>query len=206
MKFLTERKLLAKYMCRLYDKGLTTCSGGNISMKDAADNIFITVSQRDKGKTSCKDIAVINSDNKLLTPSLKPSMETNMHMEIYENRPDVFAIVHSHPVYTSVFAVSHKKIESRITGESAILLGNISYADYEYPGSEKLANICAEALKKSNVLVMKNHGAICLGNDIFEAYDRMEVLEFTAKVNYLALISGTCKSLTEEEIMKINRG
>lgn len=196
MKFIKERKLLAKYMCRLYEKGLTTCSGGNISMKDAAGNIFITVSQTDKAHISCKEIAVINSDKKLLTPGLKPSMEASMHMEIYQNRPDVFAIVHSHPVYTSFFAVSHKKIESSITGESDMILGDIAYADYADPGSQDLTNKCATALQRSNVLIMKNHGAICLGHNIFEAYDRMEILEFTAKINYLTLIADNCKPLT----------
>ena len=204
MNFTKERKIVAEYMQRLYKKGLTTCSGGNVSMRDNLGNIFITASQSDKSETGIENVAISDSKGKILTPGIKPSMEFDMHFEIYNTRPDIFAVIHAHPVYTSIFAVSDKTIDSVITGEARYILGNIENIDYELMGTKKLAKLCSDALKSSNVAIMKNHGAICLGANLFEAYDRMEVLEFSAKIYYKTLLIGNCYSLNPNQIKEID--
>lgn len=205
MEHRDKRKKVAKYMRRLYKNGLTTCSGGNVSMKDEDGNVFITASQTDKSKIKWNKIAVINKDEKIITQGLKPSMEFSMHLEIYKKRPDIFAIVHAHPVYVSTFSVTKTKLDSNINGEARFILGDIAYIDYELMGSEKLANSCAEQLLVSNVGIMRNHGAICIGKNLFEAYDRMEVLEYTARIRFNTLLLNNCEKLKTEQIIAIDK-
>jgi L-fuculose-phosphate aldolase len=200
-----HRKQVAKYMRRLYKQGLTSCSGGNISLRDSHGNIYITASQSDKSIIKWNKIAVINEDGENLTTDLKPSMEYGMHLEIYKLRPEINAIVHAHPVYVSVFAVSDLNIDSGITGEARYILGEVKTIQYSLMGTPDLAKKCVSGLKDSHAAILVNHGAICIGKDLFEAFDRMEVLEFTAKIYYKSILIGKCKPLTKSQLQEIDK-
>jgi L-fuculose-phosphate aldolase len=204
MIFKEERKTVAKIMRRLYKQGLTTSSGGNVSMRNKNGIIFITASQTDKSSIKWAEIIAFDADGNNLTPALKPSMESAMHTEIYKSRPDVFAIVHAHPVYASTFAVTDFKPESSMTGEARFVLGEIAVADYKLMGTQELAKTCAESLQNADTAIMKNHGAICIGKTLFEAFDRMEVLEFTSKIYFNSLLLKNCNILDEEDLSKID--
>jgi len=204
MEFKDERKAVAKTMRRLYKQRLTTSSGGNVSAKNNEGLVFLTASQTDKSCIKWDHIIVFDKDGKNLTPELKPSMEYGMHLEIYKQRPDISAVVHAHPIYASTFAVSDHKLESSMTGEARYVLGEIAISDYQLMGTESLAKTCSESLKTANVSIMKNHGAICVGTSLFEAFDRMEVLEFTANMYFNTILLKSCKTLDNDELKKID--
>lgn len=180
-------------MRRLYAQRLTTSSGGNVSCRNAAGYIFITASQTDKSCIKWRDIIVVDPKGENLTPELTPSMEFGMHQEIYNSRSDVFAIVHAHPVYASTFAVSGIHPDSSITGEAQLILGDIAMADYKPMGTKDLASTCAAALTSADTLIMRSHGATCVGSSLFQAFDRMEVLEFTCQIYFNTLMLGRLK-------------
>lgn len=205
MIYKEERKAVARTMRRLYNQKLTTSSGGNVSMRNADGFVFITSSQTDKSCIKWKEIIVFDTNGKNLTPNLKPSMESAMHLEIYKARNDVFAVVHSHPVYASTFAVTDIKPESSLTGEARYVLGEIELIGYELMGTKDLAETCAKTLQNSDAAIMKNHGAICVGKSLFEAYDRMEVLEFTCNVYFNTLLLKNCNKLDKEMLQRIDR-
>jgi len=173
MIFKEERKAVAKTMRRLYKQRLTTSSGGNVSMKNDDSYVFITASQTDKSIIKWNEIIVINPKGENITPELKPSMEFAMHLEIYKERNDISAIVHAHPVYASTFAVSYINPLSSMTGEARFVLGEIAMVDYKLMGTEDLAKTCANSLSNAETAIMKNHGAICIGKSLFEAFDKM---------------------------------
>lgn len=205
MIYKEERKAVARTMRRLYNQKLTTSSGGNVSMRNADGFVFITASQTDKSCIRWKEIIVFDKNGKNLTPNLKPSMESEMHLEIYKARNDVFAVVHSHPVYASTFAVTDIKPESSLTGEARYVLGEIELIGYELMGTKDLAETCAKTLQNSDAAIMKNHGAICVGKSLFEAYDRMEVLEFTCNVYFNTLLLKNCNKLDKEMLQRIDK-
>lgn len=205
MIFKEERKAVAKIMRRLYAQGLTTSSGGNVSMKNADGYIFITARQTDKSCIKWKSIIVIDNEGNNLTPELKPSMECGMHLAIYKERENVAAIVHSHPVFASTFAVSDIKPESSLTGEARYVLGDIAFTGYKLMGTPELAEEVANSLKESDTAIMKNHGAISIGKTLYEAFDRMEVLEFTCKVYFNTLLLKNKCCLSCEELAKIDK-
>jgi len=188
MIFEEERKQVAQTMRRLYERGLTTISGGNVSLRNSDGYIFITASQSDKSCIDETQVVVLDKNFENLTPELNPSMETGMHLKIYEKRRDISAIVHSHPIFATTFAVSDVKLNTFITEEAGYILGEIAMIEHGTMGSRELANACSEGLEKHNVGLMKNHGAIAVGKNLTETFDRMEVLEFTAKIHFNSLM------------------
>jgi L-fuculose-phosphate aldolase len=203
MRFEKERREVARYMKRLVDRKLATVSGGNVSHR-IGDLILITASQTDKAKMQAREIGIMSMDGRNLTPGLKPSMETKMHLSIYENRKNVQAIVHAHPVFATSFAITGKEIKTDLAGEARAVLGIPVFAEYALMGTSQLAEAVSTASLKSNVILMKNHGIITLGSTLLQAYDRMEVLEATAKITVITSFLGDARSLTQEELKTID--
>ena len=176
---------IPQFMKRLCDRGLTTCLGGNISCK-VGKRIFITPSGINKYSLSPQDIVELDCLGKKIAGSFKPSMEYRIHIEIYKRREDVFAIIHSHPFFATLLAVVDKEINVRLTAESVRNVGVVGVADYAPMGSFELAKIVSSVATNHNVVLMKNHGILSVGKDILEAFYRLEVAEFTAKLTYLS--------------------
>ncbi len=195
----TERTELAYFMRRLYTNQLTTCSGGNLSLRLDEEHVIITPSSLDKGVIEPGEIGLVTIDGANLTPHLKSSIETDMHLEIYRQRPDVKAIVHAHPVMASTFTAVEARINTALTAESYLVIGNVCYAPYALMGSKELSIIVGKAAKSSNVILMKNHGITTVGNNLLSAYDRMELLEASAKMTINAALLGSVSQLTEDQ-------
>jgi L-fuculose-phosphate aldolase len=169
-------------MRRLYRCFLTTTSGGNISCRCSDGNIAITASQADKGEQSAEYVGVVTPDGELLTPGLKLSIETGLHLAVYAARPDISAIVHAHPVTATFFAAARDcQLDTHITAEAYAVAGDIVRIPYALMGTEKLAQLTAEYMKNYNCGLMENHGVITLGTSLLAAFDRMELLESAAK-------------------------
>ncbi|MCB2221441.1 MAG: class II aldolase/adducin family protein [Bacteroidetes bacterium] len=203
MELIKEREKVAAFMRRLYDQKLTTVSGGNVSLR-IGDRILITPSQIDKAKIVGEQIAILTMDGKIHSQRHKKSMESGMHLAIYSRRPEVRAVVHAHPVFATSFAISGKKIKTSLAGESRAVLGEPVLAKYALMGTQELAEIVAEASLKSNAIMMQNHGVITLGETLFQAYDRMEVLEASAKMTMITELLGGSQELSPDQLREID--
>ena len=194
-------------MKRLYSKGLTTCSGGNVSCRPAENRILITASSIDKGYLRAKHIAVLTPDGNNLTPGLKTSIESGMHLEIYRNRPDIGAVVHAHPLHASLFTASKRKIRTDILAEARFMLGDPVVAPYALMGTDSLAEIVGRTFRDTSVSVvlMENHGIITVGRNLHHAYDRIEVLEAAARMTLMGELLGDISFLTEERRSAIDQ-
>ena len=206
MKYQNEMNEIARIMKRLYDRHLTTCSGGNISVRVDENRVLITPSALDKGNLKSETIAVVTMDGENLTPHLKTSIETDMHLEIFKKRPDAKAIVHAHPVYASLFTATDKKLRTDLLAEARFVLGEPAFAPYALMGTEKLAEIVAASFKKdeTKVVLMENHGIITIGESLFQAYDRIEVVEASARMSFLGELVGGTRPLSPERLAAID--
>ena len=196
---------IAYFMKRVYDRGLTTATGAHIS--SACDGImFISPSGKDKASLSADDIAAVSIESgENLTPDKKLSIETEMHRRVYLVRPDVKAIVHSHPVFASLFSASPCSINTSIIAESYYLLDEVEKVPYALMGTAELAMRVSEyAAKGGMALLLENHGAIAFGRDLMSAFDRMECLEQSAKLTFLSRTI-EINDITEEERARIAR-
>ncbi len=195
-----QKQTVADCMNRLYAKGLTTTSGGNISLRVSDHLILVTPSATDKGNMTAEQIAEIDMNGTNHTPHLKPSGETSMHLEIYKRRPDIQAIVHAHPPMASVFTTVDKKLNVRLIAESYAIIGTPEIVPYALTGTQELADQVAACLTGNTCCVlMKNHGALTVGHDLLQAFDRIEVLENSAKINIFANLVGGTTELNPEQ-------
>ena len=202
---MTEQKqAVADCMNRLYRQGLTTTSGGNISLRISEELILLTPSATDKGNMKAEQIAEIGMDSVNHTPHLKPSIETSMHLEIYKRHPHVQAIVHAHPPMASTFVAARKPINVRLIAEAYAIVGEPEYAPYALMGTPELADAVAGSFKKDTFCVlMENHGVLCVGDTLLQAFDRIEVLENTAKINLNLAQFGGGVELNDEQLREI---
>ena len=202
IKSLSEE--IAYFMCRLYKYGLTTTSGGNISVR-CGDKVLITPSATDKARMTAEQIGMLDMDCNIIAKKFKPTIESQMHLEIYKRRPDVQVVIHAHPVNASAFAASKRRISTKYLAEALVVLGEIAYAPYACQGTEQLAKIIGDSAENADCIVMQNHGIIALGNNLLQAFDRLEVLENAAKTTLIcqgALASDSIE-LNEEQIKEL---
>ncbi len=200
LPFLHPREQLAAILQRIYDFGMTTTSGGNLSIRDDLDNIWITPSAVDKGSLKPRDIVCLKSDGSV-EGIHKPSSEYPFHKAIYEARPDLKAIVHAHPPALVSFSIVRQTPDTSIIPQAKHVCGPVGYAPYQLPGSEELGVSIARSFAQGfNVVLLENHGTVVGGTDIAEAFQKFETLEFCARTQMEAASIGKIKSLTDEQI------
>ncbi|MGI5174325.1 class II aldolase/adducin family protein [Treponema sp. OMZ 840] len=202
--YFEERTLVARYMKRMYDRNLTTISGGNISLRIDDERFCITPSGLDKGNLSADVIAIVRFDGTNLTPHLKLSIETEMHRAVLSKRPDINAVIHAHPVYASSFATAMPcQINTKLNAETYYILGEVANVPYRLMGTTDLAQIVAEHIKDHNALLMENHGAIAVGTELLTAFDRIELLERSAVMTVITRGIIGSHELSPEQIKEI---
>ena len=204
MEYIQEREEVAYFMKRLYTQKLTTRSGGNISFKINENTVLITPSAIDKARLEAKHIGIILLDGANLTPDLKLSMETNLHLAIYRKRSDISAIIHAHPTIATSFTVLNRRINTGLTAEARAVLGVPIFAPYALMGTQDLAEIVSDASLDGNVVLMENHGVLTVGRSLLEAFDRIEVLEAAAKMSLITEILKDKHELSKEHLQQID--
>jgi L-fuculose-phosphate aldolase len=200
-----ERKEVAMYMRRLYRQGLTTTSGGNISLKISDDIILITPSATDKGRMRWKEVGLMNITGENLTPELKPSIESEMHLSIYRKKKDVSAIVHAHPLFASAYTAMKCKIDTNLTAEARAICGDPCFVPYALMGTKELASIASENISKADILLLENHGILTTGSSLLQAFDKLEVLENAAKMTMIVEMTGKKKPLSKSKILELQK-
>lgn len=185
---------------RVYQKGLTTTSGGNLSILDSEGNIWITPSGIDKGSLTPSDICKVLPDGTVIGKH-KPSVELPFHKLVYQTRPDVSAVLHAHPPALVSYSLIRKVPNINIIPTPHQVCGKVGIADYEVPGSDALAErIVAEIKKGLDVVIMENHGVICCANNLFEAFKKFETINFAAQLSITASTLGDAEALTDEQV------
>lgn len=170
----------------IYNKGLVSGKAGNISKRIKAstgDIVAITPTLKSLSDLKEEDIVLIDMDGNLLTKG-KPSSEVGMHLEIYKKRDDVNAIVHTHSTYATGFAFSNKNLK-RLEGFGEIKNPYVASIEYAKPGTVELAKNAGEDIKNEDVLILKNHGVICVSDDLNEAKLLAVFVEESAKTQFV---------------------
>jgi len=185
---------------RIYNRGLTTTSGGNISIIDNDGDIWITPAGVDKGSLRPSDIMCIKKDGSVIGKH-KPSSEFPFHKAIYDMRPDIKAIIHAHPPALVSFSIVRKIPNTNIISQAKHICGPIGYAEYEIPGSHALGERIAQEFDKGYMaIIMENHGTVLGGTDLVDAFQRFETLEFSARTILYGNTIGEPRYLTDNQI------
>jgi len=186
MEYYDERKEVAYFTRRLYRRRLTTTSGGNVSLRVSDDLMAITPAALDKARTRASQVALVGNAGHTLTPGLRPSSETPMHLRIYASCPGVRAVIHAHPTTACVFTCTDTPLNLDLLAEPYALVDPPVIAPFALSGSGELAGIVAECATRSSSILLRNHGIVTTGATLLQAFDRMELLEEAARVALLA--------------------
>lgn len=198
------KKLIVESGVRMITGGYTLETWGNISCRDPQTGlIYLTPSGMDYSRLTEDDIAVCRLDGTAVEGIRRPTVEKELHLGVYRARPEINAVIHTHSVYSTVFAVLGMEIPMLID-EAAQALGDVCRCtDYALPGSEELARKCVEALsEKSYACLLKSHGAVCIGETMEKAFKAVKVLETTARVYQMVLATGRPFDVIGEENVK----
>ena len=185
---------------RLWRQGMMPAGNGNISARLKPKMYLITSSTVSKGFLDPNQIIVVDENEMQLGGKGKPSSEIAMHMLAYKSRDDVNAVIHSHPVFATVFACTSMELPYDLLPEVAIKLGKIPTAPFALPSTGDVAKVAQDYIKKYNAFLLKNHGAVTLGRDLEEAFIRMELVEHLAKVALITKILGGYDKIPKESI------
>ena len=193
-----EKKKIIETGKNLYNKNLTVGTSGNISIK--TDNgILITASGTTLGNLKEEDIVLIDFDGNELE-NKKASSEKMLHVEIYKQRSDVKAVIHTHPEYLTSFAVCHRALTEPIMSENILYFEEIPVAEYAMPSSIELVENTVKYLHNKDVVMMANHGAIAIADNLEHAYLKMETAEYWAKVTLNVNLLGGAKLLSKKDV------
>lgn len=183
---------------QMADKNLTVETWGNLSLREG-ERIYLTPSAMAYHTLSREDIVVTDLHGSLLEGTRRPTVEKELHLELYRRRPEVKAIIHTHPVHSQVFAVLRREIPPIIDEAAQVLGGTVRVAHYALPGTPELARAVAQAMEgRVTACLMANHGAVCVGESMAHAFKVCAVLEMTAQIYQQALAIGTPHVLEEE--------
>lgn len=204
MTFQQEREAVCRVGRLLYDRGYVAANDGNISVKVAEDRLLITPSGVSKGRMTPEMLLVTDMDGTVIEGDRHPSSEGKMHLEVYRGRPDVNAVVHAHPPVSTAFAVCRRGLETPCLSELVAGLGQVPCTpSFAMLSTEEVPESVRPYLAEHNALLLANHGALAWGGDLWEAFDRLETVEHTAKIVLNAQLLGGGIPLTEEEVSRL---
>ena len=197
---LHPRHAIVETIERIYRYRMTTTSGGNISVREEDGDIWITPARVDKGSLRPTDIVRIGHDG-MSVGLHKPSSEFPFHRMIYDARPDVRAVVHAHPVALVAFSICGQSPDTTLFPQARNVCGEVGFAPYALPGSDRLGRNVADVFAKGfNCVMLENHGVVVAGRTLAEAFARFETLEFTAKTAIKAKRLGDLRGLSTVQI------
>lgn len=184
---------------RLVKEGLVARTWGNISIRVDDTYMLITPSGRTYEDLTEADIVLVNYHTSKHEGDIKPSSEKELHCEIYRTRAKINAVIHTHQMNASTVATARREVPPILDDMAQIIGPTVRVAPYALPSTKKITKKTVKALKGRNAALMANHGAVCVGRDLEEAFVVCQVLEKACKAFIEAEFLGGAKSINKVE-------
>jgi len=198
------KKAIIEIGKRIYAKGFVAANDGNISIKTGPNAIWCTPTGVSKGYMTPDMLVKMDLSGKVIFGKYKPSSEIKMHLRVYNENPEVMAVTHAHPPVATSFAIAGIKLDRALLPEAVVNLGSVPIAPYATPGSQEVPDSIAPYVRTHNAVLLANHGALTWGRDIYEAYYRLESLEYYATIMmYTGNIIGKANELSCKQVSKL---
>ncbi len=189
---------------RMYARGFVAANDGNISCKVGPNAIWATPTGVSKGFMKPEMLVKLDLTGKVLQGSSKPSSEIKMHLRVYEENPQVMAVTHAHPPIATAYAVAGIGLEKPILTEGVTTLGVVPVAKYATPGTQEVPDSIAPFVNSYNAVLLANHGALTWGKDAYEAFYRLESVEYYASLlMYTGNIIGKQNPLSCDQVQTL---
>src|SRR5438477_6979105 len=188
---------------RIWLKGFCAGNEGNHSYRLSEDRILCTPSLISKGNLKPDDLCVVDMEGKQVAGKKKRTSEILLHLTIFKARPDVRAVIHSHPPHATAFAVADIELPTCIHPEAEVFLGPGKTAKYVTPGDTRLGESILPFVKESNTILLGNHGVVCFGPDLEDAYYKLEIVDAYARILLLTKQLGSVRPLDPDDMKEL---
>ena len=182
-----------------YDEKLFAGTSGNLSLYDG-ENMAITPTCVPYETMTPDDIVVIKLDGTVLEGKYQPSSEWRMHAAVYEAKPEVSAIIHTHSPYATAFAVNNSRIPTILIEMVPFLGGDVPLAKFAVPGTKEVGFEAVKVMEERTGCLLANHGVLTVGDSLTQAHIRAIYVEDAAKICSLALSNGDIVEIPEKYI------
>ncbi len=189
---------------RMYRQQYVVATDGNISIRKPDGSVVITPTGCCLGDLTTDNLIVCNMEGGILSCNGIPSSELPMHLKIYQLRPDVHAIVHAHPVSAVALTLAGLSLSEPYLPEIFMTAGTIPTAPFATPSTEEVAESIADLILNYDSIILDRHGALTIGINLWDAFWKLERLEFAAKVVLAAHQTGKVSTLSPDQIKKIS--
>jgi L-fuculose-phosphate aldolase len=203
----TQQQLKQDIVCicrMLHRKNYLAATDGNVSVR-LGDQLLITPSGVNKGIMEADQVLTVDLTGSVIAGTGQPSSEIQMHLLAYRLRADVNAVVHAHLPYATACTLAGIDLLEPILPEVVITLGGIPTAPYATPGTIEVPEAIREYVQEYDAILLARHGAMTVGRDVVDAYNKMEKLEHTARVVLAARLQGPLPPLSAAEVEKLRR-
>ena len=184
---------------QLLQKGYVSGTWGNISVRMDDNTMAITPSGREYEDMTPNDIVAVNYHDLKYEGDLKPSSELKLHAEIYKTRKKIHAVIHTHQMNASTVAAARREVPPILDDMAQIIGPTVRCAEYALPNTRKITKATVKALRGRFAALMANHGAVCIGRNLKEAFVACEVLEKSCKAFIEAEFLGGAKGISKFE-------
>jgi L-fuculose-phosphate aldolase len=186
---------------KMLHNDLTHGTAGNISCRvPGEEKILVTPSNVPYEEIKPEDILVVDFEGVVVEGTRNPSFETPCHLTVYKNRENVGAVVHSHSPFALSVSVAGKAVPVFLDEIFSYIGGELEVSPYALPGSDELAENMIKHLKDKGAVLLSNHGAVCCGKNLEEAFETAEVIEKICKMFIFASVLGNVKSLPDDSV------
>jgi L-fuculose-phosphate aldolase len=182
------------------EKGWIAACDGNLSARLPGDRVLVTPAGACKGMLQEDDPIVCTLDGEKIEGKGHPTSEMHMHLTIYRMRADAGAVVHAHPPTSTGFAAAGRELNLGLLPEVIIGLGSVPLAPYGTPGTPALGESLLPYVEQHDAVLLANHGAVTWGEELMQAYFRMEKVEHFAQITLVAELLGGARALPRREI------
>ena len=202
-----EEARLRKAICEIgklaYGRGFIAAADGNLSARMQDGTILITPAGAMKGFLEPHHLAHIDMRGDVVDGGPHASTERGIHLVCYEERPDVKAVVHAHPPHAVAMTIAGIDMQAPFIPEIIVTIGGVPTAGFGTPGTYELGESIRGIVRCSDTVVMTNHGSVTLGTNLLDAYKKLDMIEHTAKILWLAHAVGHAKPLPPEYVQKL---
>lgn len=188
---------------KVHDRGFVAATDGNISSITTDNTILITRSGVRKGDVTDKDILEFDFNGNLLNGEGRITTEFKLHLYAYSKRKEVNAVVHCHPVHATLLGLLGEGLTKHYFAEVILTLGKVPFCPYGTPSTNELPLSLDPHINYAWAFILENHGALTLGTNLDDAYNKMEKLEHASEIIYKAKLLGVPKELSIEEVRQL---
>jgi L-fuculose-phosphate aldolase len=162
--------------------GLTEATAGNLSARTSADEVVLTPTALDYAEMTTEDLVVCDLEGRVVSGTRAPTTEAGLHLACLRRHRDIAAVVHSHALHASQFAVTHQPIPCLVEEFELYVGGDVPIAPYRQTGSEALGEVVAPLLADRSAALLANHGLVSVGATPGEALGIAKLVERTAQI------------------------